>query len=540
MTCGCGNHSCSGATVEIVDNDVQVVVDNSNVTVCVDESKVTLELGNCGPQGALGPTGPTGAASNVTGPTGPAGISATGPTGPTGTASTVTGPTGAQGAIGPTGSTGPTGAQGIQGVTGATGADSFVTGPTGPMGPAGATGESITGPTGPQGSVGVTGATGEIGPTGPTGSTGVQGATGPTGTQGDVGSVGPTGPTGSTGVTGEQGPTGPTGISGGVGPTGPTGATGATGATPTSVSIVQHEVKAGVALTKGMAVYVTGSTGNDGTNMIVGKASNASEATSSKVLGLITSSLALNDFGFVITEGLLTGLDTDSANVGDPVWLGVDGALIYGLANKPVAPAHLVYIGVVTRKQQNNGEIFVQPQNGFELEELHNLVLTDKQNGQVIAWDSINNYWKNVSPQSGPTGPTGATGAVSSDPTFNVLTVDDGVKEKFQSLADATGVVTHDCSSGFIFYHTSPDANWTVNLTNLSLSSTYATAVTLIVVQGSTGYYPNALQIGGVAQTINWQGNATPTPSTNRTDVVTFSIINNSGTYTVLGQLTGF
>ncbi len=121
-----------------------------------------------------------------------------------------------------------------------------------------------------------------------------------------------------------------------------------------------------------------------------------------------------------------------------------------------------------------------------------------------------------------------------------ILKIDDGVHEKFQTKADATGTVTHDCSLGHIFFHTSPDANWTANFTNLNLSSNYATSVTLVIAQGGTGYYPNVVQIGGAAQTINWQGNVNPTVSTNRTDVVTFSIINNSGTYTVLGQLTGF
>ena len=120
------------------------------------------------------------------------------------------------------------------------------------------------------------------------------------------------------------------------------------------------------------------------------------------------------------------------------------------------------------------------------------------------------------------------------------LQVANGVYEFFSSLADATGVVTHNCANGHIFYHTSPDANWTVNLTNLLDTWNRATSVTIIIAQGATGYYPNAVQIAGVAQTINWQGNVTPTPSTNRTDVVRFSIINNSGTYTVLGQLTGF
>jgi hypothetical protein len=189
---------------------------------------------------------------------------------------------------------------------------------------------------------------------------------------------------------------------------------------PLFTSTVKHLVKAGVALTKGQAVYVTGSTGNDGTNMIVGKASNAQESTSSKTMGLIEQSLAVNAIGYVITEGLLSGLNTNSANPGDPVWLGVDGNLIYGLPNKPMAPDHLVFIGIVTRKQQNNGEIFVKVQNGFELEELHNLVLTDVQDGDVVTWDSTTNKWINqsigdlsgitVTGTTGATGPTGPTG----------------------------------------------------------------------------------------------------------------------------------
>lgn len=171
-------------------------------------------------------------------------------------------------------------------------------------------------------------------------------------------------------------------------------------APPAYTSTVKHAVKAGVALNKGQAVYVTGSTGNSGTNMIVGKASNASEPTSSKTMGLIETSLAINGQGYVITEGLLAGLDTSMAgNPGDPVWLGVDGNLIYGLANKPVAPDHLVFIGIVTRKQQNNGEIFVKVQNGFELEELHNLVLTGKATGDMIKWDGTK--WVNFKGVSG-------------------------------------------------------------------------------------------------------------------------------------------
>jgi hypothetical protein len=171
--------------------------------------------------------------------------------------------------------------------------------------------------------------------------------------------------------------------------------------TPSFVSTVKHLVKNGYdgTINKGQAVYVIGSTGNDGTNMLVDRASNDMEMTSSKTMGLLETNLAKNGIGYVITEGLLAGLNTNSANVGDPVWLGTNGNLIYGLSNKPVAPAHLVFIGIVTRKNQNNGEIFVKVQNGFELEELHNLVLTGKATGDMIKWDGTK--WVNFKGVSG-------------------------------------------------------------------------------------------------------------------------------------------
>ena len=132
---------------------------------------------------------------------------------------------------------------------------------------------------------------------------------------------------------------------------------------------------------KGQPVYIKGA---NGSNIIVGLASNTGESTSSKTLGLVVqNSLANNAFGTVITDGLLEGFNASAANAGDPVWLGPTGSLIYGLANKPYAPNHLVYLGVVTRAQ-NNGELFVKVQNGYELEELHNVGVTGAVSGQFL------------------------------------------------------------------------------------------------------------------------------------------------------------
>jgi hypothetical protein len=159
-------------------------------------------------------------------------------------------------------------------------------------------------------------------------------------------------------------------------------------------SVLKHTVKAGENLIKGQAVYVSSA---DGTNMVVSKASNTTEATSSKTMGLIAQNLSTNGKGFVIAEGLLDGLNTGSTVAGAPVWLGTNGNLIYGLVGKPYAPAHLVFIGIVTRANNSNGEIFVKVQNGFELNELHDVDLKSilPTNDQVLQFDGATGLWRN-------------------------------------------------------------------------------------------------------------------------------------------------
>jgi len=173
-----------------------------------------------------------------------------------------------------------------------------------------------------------------------------------------------------------------------------------------SVGKIKQQVKnaTGSILTKGQAVYVNGA---NGTNVTVALAQANAESTSSKTLGLIEADIAINGFGYVVTEGVLTGLNTNAAaNEGDPVWLSptVAGGLVYGVANKPLAPYHLVYMGVVSRKNANNGEIFIKVQNGYELEELHNVSITTPVNWNVLRYDSVTSLWKNdVLPASGGT-----------------------------------------------------------------------------------------------------------------------------------------
>ena len=120
------------------------------------------------------------------------------------------------------------------------------------------------------------------------------------------------------------------------------------------------------------------------------------------------------------------------------------------------------------------------------------------------------------------------------------IQIEQGVEEKFDTLTSSTGTVTHDCDNGHVFYHTGASGDITANFTNLGLTAEYATNLTIIINQGATPYEVTAVQIGGAAQTINWQGGSAPTGNANGIDSFSFTILNDGGSYVVLGQMVDF
>ena len=97
-----------------------------------------------------------------------------------------------------------------------------------------------------------------------------------------------------------------------------------------------------------------------------------------------------------------------------------------------------------------------------------------------------------------------------------------------------------DCDHGHLFYVTNATGDITTNLTNFGLTAEYGTNITVIINQGATPYIVTAVQIGGAAQTINWQGGSAPTGNANGIDSFSFTILNDGGTYVVLGQMVDF
>ena len=145
-----------------------------------------------------------------------------------------------------------------------------------------------------------------------------------------------------------------------------------------------------VTITKGQVVYIFGASGD---RAAVKLAKNTSDTFSSKTLGIVRADIAAGQAGWVTTQGQVSGINLGAYTAGDILWLD---SVAGGFTKvKPVAPYHSVFIGVVERANAGNGLIYVKPQNGQELGELHDTKITSPTNNQVLAYTAATDIWEN-------------------------------------------------------------------------------------------------------------------------------------------------
>jgi hypothetical protein len=160
--------------------------------------------------------------------------------------------------------------------------------------------------------------------------------------------------------------------------------------TATSVSLLQDNYQ---------AVRITGAQGQ---RPKVDLAQATNDVLSAETIGLVTETIANNQEGFITTSGLVRNINTTGSLQGE-TWL--DGDILYlspTIAGsitkvKPVAPNHLIIIGYVISAHITQGTIFVKVDNGYELDELHNVQTTNLLNNQSLIYETSTQLWKNKS-----------------------------------------------------------------------------------------------------------------------------------------------
>ena len=252
----------------------------------------------------------------------------------------------------------------------------------------------------------------------------------------------------------------------------------------------------GSTITKGQVVYISGSQGQ---RLTVALARANADATSISVVGFANENIANNADGFVATVGLVSGINTSGFADGAVIWLSptVPGGFT---TTKPVAPNHLVLLGYVVKGgSAGAGSIYVFTQNGYELDELHDVLITSVANNNLLRYNSAVPAWVNIAGPSGTIVGTTDTqtltnktlsgasntftnipnsGLVNSSVTINGSSVSLG-SSILISASTANSLTAGTGLSGGPFNGTSPV---TLSISNVGTAGTYGDAGTIPVI----------------------------------------------------------
>jgi hypothetical protein len=154
--------------------------------------------------------------------------------------------------------------------------------------------------------------------------------------------------------------------------------------------------ESGVNIGKGKAVQFAGAKGG---KITVAKAVANGTVDPKFMFGITAEDIDNDDFGFVVTDGYVRGLNTSAIAIGTLLYFdpNTPGELT---TTKPTAPAINIPIAVVTFSNAAAGVIFVRMQQEFPLDEIQDILISDLSNGDVLTYNSASAIWTNL-PSSG-------------------------------------------------------------------------------------------------------------------------------------------
>ena len=147
----------------------------------------------------------------------------------------------------------------------------------------------------------------------------------------------------------------------------------------------------GATISKGQVVYISGAQGN---RVAVQLAQANSEIGSRATIGIVAETIAAGAEGWVQVSGKLPKLNTTGLTEGSPLYLSPTTAGAY-TQTRPTAPDNTVILGWVERVNATVGSIYIKVDNGYELDELHNVLINTATNGDTLIYNSTVGVWEN-------------------------------------------------------------------------------------------------------------------------------------------------
>lgn len=133
-----------------------------------------------------------------------------------------------------------------------------------------------------------------------------------------------------------------------------------------------------------------------------------------------------------------------------------------------------------------------------------------------------------------------STGSVAGSLEVTGNSVFSTVIEPLLNSNNAGGTTTFSLTNQSIFYVNGASSNITANFTNAQTTNNRIISTTVILSQSATARIVSAVQINGVASTINWANNVTPTGNSGKQDIFGFSLIRSGSAWKTLGQMTTY
>ena len=184
----------------------------------------------------------------------------------------------------------------------------------------------------------------------------------------------------------------------------------------------------GGTLNAGTLVRVAPTSNPPSGNVLEVDVADNSAASTMPAVGILSATITNGAEGNAVAFGRAAGFSTSGYTEGDPIWVGTSGAFT---GTKPTGTALIQRVGQIIKVHASNGsiEIFgagrsndvpnipqdqvwlgnsnsVATPTDHTVENISNVTVSSKTDGQALVWDATNSYWKNGTVSGGGGGGT--------------------------------------------------------------------------------------------------------------------------------------